>query len=85
VVRHFSHGGGWTLAIEGYPGVMGYEDKIENKGEELLGQAKQGVGEATGDESLQAEGQHDEAEGQLKQAGEHVKDAAEKVKDVFTK
>jgi len=64
---------------------MGYDDKIENKGQEVLGQAKQGVGAATGDRSLQAEGERDEAAGSLKQAGEKVKDAAEKAKDTFTK
>ena len=62
---------------------MGYDDKIENKGQELIGEAKQGVGNATGDERLRAEGERDEAAGKLKQAGEHVKDAAKKVKDTF--
>ena len=33
-----------------------------------------GVGEATGDRDLQAEGQADQAKGNLKQAGEKVKD-----------
>jgi uncharacterized protein YjbJ (UPF0337 family) len=53
---------------------MGTDDKIENKGEELKGKAKETVGDATGDEELQAEGETDQAKGNLKQAGEKVKD-----------
>jgi uncharacterized protein YjbJ (UPF0337 family) len=53
---------------------MGADDKIENKTDELKGKAKQGVGEATDDEQLQAEGHADETKGNLKQAGEKVKD-----------
>jgi len=54
---------------------MGTDDKIENKTEELTGQAKETVGEASGDRDLQAEGQADQTKGNLKQAGEKVKDA----------
>jgi uncharacterized protein YjbJ (UPF0337 family) len=49
-------------------------DKMKNKGEEVSGQGKEHVGKATGDESLEAEGQKDQASGNLKQAGEKVKD-----------
>jgi uncharacterized protein YjbJ (UPF0337 family) len=59
-------------AIEG--ASMGTDDKIENKAEELKGKGKESVGEATGDEQLQAEGETDQAKGNLKQAGEKVKD-----------
>jgi uncharacterized protein YjbJ (UPF0337 family) len=51
-------------------------DKVENKGEELKGKAKETVGGAVGNESLEAEGKGDQAKGNIKQA-------AEKVKDVF--
>ncbi|HKF87042.1 MAG TPA: CsbD family protein [Propionibacteriaceae bacterium] len=54
---------------------MGTDDKIENKTEELTGQAKETVGDATDDEDLQAEGKAEKAKGSLKQAGEKVKDA----------
>lgn len=54
---------------------MGMDDKVENKAEELKGQAKQAVGDATDDRSLQAEGKMDEVKADLKQAGEKVKDA----------
>ena len=50
-------------------------DKMKNKAEELTGKGKEGVGNATGDRDLQAEGQADQVSGNLKQAGEKVKDA----------
>jgi len=54
---------------------VGTDDKIDNKMEELGGKAKEGVGRATGDEELQAQGEGDQAKGNLKQAGEKIKDA----------
>lgn len=53
---------------------MGLEDKISNKAEETSGQVKEGIGKATDDEDLKAEGKGDQASGNLKQAGEKVKD-----------
>ncbi|MBW3639767.1 MAG: CsbD family protein [Actinobacteria bacterium] len=49
-------------------------DKAKNKGQELSGQGKEHVGKATGDESMEAEGNKDQASGNVKQAGEKVKD-----------
>jgi uncharacterized protein YjbJ (UPF0337 family) len=54
---------------------MGVDDKAQNKAEDLKGQAKEGLGRATDDEELQAEGQADQTKSDLKQAGEKVKDA----------
>ena len=54
---------------------MGADDKIANKLDGLTGSAKEKVGDATDNESLQAEGQRDQAGADLKQAGEKVKDA----------
>jgi uncharacterized protein YjbJ (UPF0337 family) len=54
---------------------MSGEDKLRNKGQELKGQAKEGVGRATDDEELEAEGRADKSKGNLKQAGEKAKDA----------
>ena len=54
---------------------MGADDKFDNKAEELGGKAKEGLGRATGDEELEAEGQGDQAKSNLKQAGEKIKDA----------
>ncbi|MGY1813762.1 CsbD family protein [Blastococcus sp. SYSU D00820] len=49
-------------------------DKLSNKAQELTGQGKEAVGDATDDRDLKAEGQKDQAAGNLKQAGEKVKD-----------
>jgi uncharacterized protein YjbJ (UPF0337 family) len=54
---------------------MGLDDKLDNKAEELKGQAKETTGKATGDEQLEAEGKSDQTGANLKQAGEKVKDA----------
>ena len=53
---------------------MGLDDKMQNKADELKGEAKEHIGGATGDESMQAEGKGDQAKADLKQAGEKVKD-----------
>ncbi len=57
---------------------VGTEDKIDNKGEDLGGKLKEGVGRATGDEELEAQGRGDQAKSDLKQAGEKIKDAFNK-------
>ncbi|MEV4344257.1 CsbD family protein [Actinoplanes sp. NPDC049596] len=54
---------------------MGADDKIDNKAEELGGKVKEGVGKATDDERLEAEGKADQTGSKLKQAGENIKDA----------
>ena len=54
---------------------MATGDKIDSKADEIKGKAKQGVGEATDDKDLKAEGKKDESKGNIKQAGEKVKDA----------
>ena len=55
--------------------AMGLSDKIDNQAEEAKGKAKEGLGKATDDEHLEAEGKVDQTSGSLKQAGEKVKDA----------
>jgi uncharacterized protein YjbJ (UPF0337 family) len=54
---------------------MSGTDKIKNKVQEVTGDVKEKVGDATGNEQLQAEGEKDQSKGDLKQAGEKVKDA----------
>lgn len=54
---------------------MSFTDKVKNQVQSLTGKGKQRIGGATGDRSLQAEGDADQAKGDLKQAGEKVKDA----------
>ncbi|MDQ3770843.1 MAG: CsbD family protein [Actinomycetota bacterium] len=57
---------------------MSGTDKAKNKGEELKGKTKEGVGRSTGDREMEREGQADQAKGGLKQAGEKIKDAFKK-------
>lgn len=57
---------------------MGTDDKIENKGQELKGRAKEALGDATDNKEWQAEGKKDQAAGNLKNAGEKVKDVFKK-------
>ena len=54
---------------------MATDDKIDNKAEEFGGKIKEGVGKATDDEKLEAEGKADQSTSKLKQAGENIKDA----------
>jgi len=54
---------------------MGLEDKLKNKAQEVQGQGKETVGDATDDKDMQAEGKTDQSKANLKQAGEKVKDA----------
>jgi uncharacterized protein YjbJ (UPF0337 family) len=54
---------------------MGIDDKVDNKTEEFGGKVKEGLGKATDDERLEAEGKVDQSSADLKQAGEKVKDA----------
>jgi uncharacterized protein YjbJ (UPF0337 family) len=62
---------------------MGFDDKISNTAEEAKGKVKEEFGDATDNESLEAEGKADQSEANVKQAGEKVKDAAGDVKDAF--
>jgi uncharacterized protein YjbJ (UPF0337 family) len=54
---------------------MGDDDKMKNKADDVIGQAKEKVGDATDNQSLENEGKSDQTKADLKQAGEHVKDA----------
>jgi len=53
-------------------------DKAKNKVDDLGGQAKEGIGHATGDDSTKNEGKADQVKANLKDAGEKVKDAFKK-------
>jgi uncharacterized protein YjbJ (UPF0337 family) len=54
---------------------MGLDDKLDNKGDDLKGKAKEAVGGATGDDELERQGKGDQAKSDIKDAGEKVKDA----------
>ncbi len=57
---------------------MDNDEKMRNKGEEARGKAKEKIGSATGDESLENQGRKDQSKSNLKQAGEKVKNAFKK-------
>jgi uncharacterized protein YjbJ (UPF0337 family) len=59
----------------------GTRDKAEGKWDEVKGKVKEGVGDATDDESLEAEGKKDQLKGHGKQAWGDVKDAGNRVKE----
>jgi uncharacterized protein YjbJ (UPF0337 family) len=50
-------------------------DKLSNAAKDMTGKVKEGVGKATDNERLEAEGKRDQAEADLRRAGENVKDA----------
>ncbi len=53
---------------------MSATDKLKNSAESAMGNAKEKVGGATGNEELEAEGQVDQTSADAKQAGEKIKD-----------
>ncbi|KAJ1684630.1 hypothetical protein LUZ63_020385 [Rhynchospora breviuscula] len=74
---HFFHRAGLDY-VSCSPGVMGADDKMDNKKDDLAGKAKEAVGNATGDDELKAQGKGDQAKSSLKDAVENVKDAFKK-------
>ena len=52
------------------------QDKVKHAAEEAVGKGKEAVGNVTGNEDLQAEGQGDQASANMKQAGDKAADAA---------
>jgi uncharacterized protein YjbJ (UPF0337 family) len=54
---------------------MGNDDKLANKGDNVMGKAKEKLGDATDNRDLEAEGKRDQSKADLKDAGEKVKDA----------
>jgi uncharacterized protein YjbJ (UPF0337 family) len=52
------------------------DDKVEGKVDQVTGKLKEGVGAATGDESLEQEGKTDQAKGHVKEGVGKLKDAA---------
>lgn len=54
---------------------MGAMDDAKHNTEKLVGKAKEGIGDATDNESLQAEGKLDQAKAEAKKLGDDVKDA----------
>lgn len=57
---------------------MGLGDKFKHAAEKAAGKGKETAGEATGNESLKAQGKNDQSKANLKQAAEKIKDAFKK-------
>lgn len=60
---------------------MGLDDRIENAAEKAGGKVKEGVGHATGNERLEAEGHVDQTKAEVKDVGEDIKDSFRKDDD----
>ena len=57
---------------------MELDDTVQHRAQQAAGYVKEGMGEATDDERLQAEGRKDQRAGKLKRAGKRVMDAFKK-------
>jgi uncharacterized protein YjbJ (UPF0337 family) len=62
---------------------MSTGDKIRHKAEEMKGAAKEKLGDATDNESMQAEGAAERSAAKAKMAGDHVADAGRDVRDAL--
>jgi uncharacterized protein YjbJ (UPF0337 family) len=56
-----------------------FVDKAQHKAEELTGQAKEKVGDATGNDNLRGDGAADQAKAKAPQVVAHTRRAAEKL------
>jgi uncharacterized protein YjbJ (UPF0337 family) len=63
---------------------MSTGDKIRHKAEEMKGAAKEKFGDATDNESLQAEGAAERRAAQARQAGDHLHDAGRNARDALS-
>ena len=54
---------------------MGAMDDAKHNMEKMAGKAKEGIGDATDNESLEAEGKMDQVKADAKKVGDDVKDA----------
>jgi uncharacterized protein YjbJ (UPF0337 family) len=65
---------------------MSILDKVKDKAEQLIGGAKEKIGQATGNESLEHSGQREQMMGEAKEAGHDLRDnAADAVEDMKDK
>jgi uncharacterized protein YjbJ (UPF0337 family) len=54
--------------------IMGLDDKIKNAAQDIVGKAKETIGNATDNDKLVAEGKADQVKADAKKAGENIKD-----------
>ena len=55
---------------------MSVFDKAKDKAEQLIGQAKEKIGHATGNEDMTAAGKRDQLSGEAKETGHDIRDRA---------
>ncbi len=55
---------------------MGILDKVKDKAEQLIGEAKEKIGHMTGNESLENAGKRDHLSGEANEAGHDLRDKA---------
>ena len=53
---------------------MSFIDKAKNAAEDVVGKAKEVIGEVTDDKDLEAEGKKDQGSAGVKKIGENIKD-----------
>jgi uncharacterized protein YjbJ (UPF0337 family) len=67
---------------------MGVFDKVKDKAEQLMGEAKEKIGQLTGNESLENAGKRDQLSGKIKEVGHDLRDKAagevDEAKDTVT-
>ncbi len=61
--------------------MSGHDDKAQGQFENLKGKAKEGLGNLTGDEQMQGEGQADQVQGKGREAMGDAKNAVDNAKD----
>lgn len=55
---------------------MSMLDKIKDKAEQLIGEAKEKIGQMTANESIENSGKRDQLSGEVKEAGHDLRDKA---------
>ena len=55
---------------------MGVFDKVKDKAEQLIGEAKEKIGQLTGNESLENAGKRDQLSGEAKETAHDLRDKA---------
>lgn len=60
---------------------MSVIDKARHRAEEVVGEAKEKVGELTGNDTLRSEGRKDQVSGNVEQTGDSVRSAGGSIRD----
>jgi uncharacterized protein YjbJ (UPF0337 family) len=63
-------------SIRSKESYMGVFDKVKDKAEQLVGEAKEKIGHIIGNEDLETAGKRDQLSGEVKEAGHDLRDKA---------